>query len=279
MAQASVGGVNLVYELLGDSGPLVAITPGGRRGLVSVRGLGEKLAEAGFRALVYDRRNCGASDVSFEGASESDVWAEDLRALLAHVGATPAYVAGCSSGCRMSLVLALKHPAAVRALLLWRVTGGAYAAGRLAINYYTAFIDAARAGGMDAVCATEHFAGVIAANPASRARLMTMGTERFIAFMEKWLAAFNQGAEHPVIGVSPTELRSLRMPVLIVPGNDRVHPAVPGQAAHRLIPTSHYREVLTEHRDVDVAAEDWDAKEGTLAAVFVDFLRKLEGRA
>jgi len=278
MAQASINGINLVYEVLGETGPLVAITPGGRRGLVSVRGLGEKLAEAGFRALVYDRRNCGASGISFEGASESDVWAEDLRVLLAHVGATPAYVAGCSSGCRMSLVLALKHPQAVRALLLWRVTGGPYAAARLAINYYTAFIDAAGTGGMAAVCATEHFAGVIAANPVSRTRLMELGPERFITAMEHWLAAFNQGVEHPVIGASPAELRSLRMPVLIVPGNDRVHPAAPGQAAHRLIPTSTYREVVTEHRDVDVAAEEWDAKEGTLAAVFVDFLRQLEGR-
>lgn len=275
MARAAIRGINIVYEVLGTHGPWIAISPGGRRGLVSVRGVGEKLAEAGFRALVYDRRNCGASDVSFEGDSESNEWADDLQALLAHLGAEPAYIAGCSSGCRMSLMLALRHPANVRALLLWRVTGGPYAAHRLAINYYTSFIEAARAGGMEAVCATEHFAGVIAANPLNRARLVEMGTERFVAAMERWLASFNQGSDHAVIGVSPDELRSLAMPVLIVPGNDRVHPAGPGQAAHRLIPTSRYREVLTEHRDVDVAADEWDSKEGSLAAVFVDFLRGL----
>lgn len=276
MARAAIRGIEIVYEVLGAQGPWIAISPGGRRGLVSVRGVGEKLAEAGYRALVYDRRNCGASDVSFKGESESDEWADDLQALLAHLGAEPAYIAGCSSGCRMSLMLALRHPASVRALLLWRVTGGPYAARRLAINYYTSFIEAARAGGMEAVCATEHFAGVIAANPRNRARLMEMGTERFMAAMERWLASFNQGSDHPVIGVSPDELRSLAVPALVVPGNDRVHPAGPGQAAHRLIPTSRYREVLTEHRDVDVAAEEWDLKEGSLVAVFVDFLRGLE---
>lgn len=278
MARAAIRGIDIAYEVLGTHGPWIAISPGGRRGLVSVRGVGEKLAEAGFRALVYDRRNCGASDVSFEGESESDEWADDLQALLAHLGAEPAYIAGCSSGCRMSLMLALRHPASVRALLLWRVTGGPYAAQRLAINYYTSFIEAARAGGMEAVCATEHFAGVIAANPLNRARLVEMGAERFVAAMERWLASFNQGSDHPVIGVSPEELRSLAMPVLIVPGNDRVHPAGPGQAAHRLISTSCYREVLTEHRDVDVAADEWDAKEGSLVAAFVDFLRDLGSR-
>jgi hypothetical protein len=56
---------------------------GGRRALAGVKSLGEKLAEAGCRVLVYDRRNCGASGVSFDGgSSESEMWAEDLRALL-----------------------------------------------------------------------------------------------------------------------------------------------------------------------------------------------------
>jgi hypothetical protein len=32
-----------------------------------------------------------------------------------------------------------------------------------------------------------------------------------------------------------------------------------------------------DRTDVDVAFEDWDAKEGLLAAIFVDFLRR-QGR-
>ena len=78
-----------------------------------------------------------------------------------------------------------------------------------------------------------------------------------------------------MIGVSPAQLRSLTMPACIVPGNDRVHPRTPGQVAHRLLPNARYREVLTEDRpDLDVAFEDWEAKEGLLAAVFIDFLRR-----
>jgi hypothetical protein len=69
------------------------------------------------------------------------------------------------------------------------------------------------------------------------------------------------------------------MPTCIIPGNDRVHPREPGQAAHRMMPNSEYHEVLTEDRpDLDVALEDWNAKEGLLAAIFIDFLRRTERR-
>jgi len=126
MPVATVRGVDINYEILGERGPWVALQPGGRRALAGVKSLGEKLAESGCRVLVYDRRNCGASGVSFDGGgSENEIWAEDLRALLSQLDALPAYIGGSSSGCRLALLMALRHPADVHGLLLWRVTGGA----------------------------------------------------------------------------------------------------------------------------------------------------------
>lgn len=279
MPVASIRGVEINYQVLGDRGAWVALQPGGRRALSGIKSLAEKLAEAGNRVLIYDRRNCGASGVSFAGDSENEVWAEDLRELLMQLDALPAFIGGSSSGCRLALLLALRHPAAVRGLLLWRVTGGPYAAERLVQNYYSQYIDMAQKGGMAAVCQSEHFSEVIAANPANRARLMAVETKDFIALMERWRRSFNQGADHPVIGLSPAELRSMTMPACIVPGNDRVHPRGPGQAAHRLLPNAEYHEVLTEDRpDQDVATEDWEKKEGLLAAIFIDFLRRQRQR-
>ena len=281
MPIATVRGVEINYQVLGERGPWVALQPGGRRGLVGVKSLAEKIAEAGNRVLVYDRRNCGASAVSFDGGnSENEVWADDLHELLLQLDALPAFIGGSSSGCRLALLAALRHPADLRGLLLWRVTGGAYAAQRLVQNYYTQLIEAAERGGMEAVCRTEHFAEVIANNPANRERLLSIGVERFIAVMKAWRRSFNEGAEHPVIGISPAEMRSLTIPACIVPGNDRVHPREPGQAAHRLMPSAEYHEVLTEDRpDLDVALEDWSVKEGLLAAIFIDFLRRAQRRA
>jgi len=104
MPVATVRGVDLNYQVLGERGPWVALQPGGRRALAGVKPLGEKLAEAGCRVLVYDRRNCGASGVSIDGgSSENEIWAEDLRALLSPLDALPEYIGGSSSGCCLAL--------------------------------------------------------------------------------------------------------------------------------------------------------------------------------
>jgi pimeloyl-ACP methyl ester carboxylesterase len=280
MPVTNIRGVDINYEILGDRGPFIALQPGGRRGLAAVKSLGGKLAEAGNRVIVYDRRNCGASGIAIEGESENDVWAEDLHELLARLDALPATIGGSSSGCRLAMILALRRPEDVRGLLLWRVTGGAYAAERLTNQYYTSHIEAAQHGGMAAVCAMEHWSEVIKANPASRARLMAMDPQDFIARMTEWRRSFASGADHPVIGLSPAQLRTMAMPACVIPGSDRVHPRLPGQVAHRLMPNAEYHEVLTEDReDLDIAFEDWEKKEGLLAATFIDFLRRQQRRA
>jgi pimeloyl-ACP methyl ester carboxylesterase len=254
------------------------LQPGGRRAGSGVRSLAEKVAEAGYRVIAYDRRNTGASGVAIEGEAENDEWAEDLHELLGRLDALPAYIGGSSSGCRLAMILALRRPEDVRGLLLWRVTGGAYAAERLTNQYYTSHIEAAQQGGMAAVCAMEHWSEVIKANPASRAKLMALDPQDFIARMTRWRQSFLAGADHPVIGLSPAQLRSMTMPTCIAPGNDRVHPRLPGQVAHRLMPNAEYHEVMAEDRmDLDVAFEDWEKKEGLLAAIFIDFLRR-QGR-
>jgi pimeloyl-ACP methyl ester carboxylesterase len=278
MPVASIRGVDIHYEILGERGPFVALQPGGRRAGAGVRSLAEKIAEAGYRVIAYDRRNTGASGIAIEGESENDEWAEDLHELLGRLDALPAFIGGSSSGCRLAMILALRRPEDVRGLLLWRVTGGAYAAERLTNQYYTSHIEAAQQGGMAAVCAMEHWSEVIKANPASRAKLMALDPQDFIARMTRWRQSFQAGADHPVIGLSPAQLRSMTMPTCIAPGNDRVHPRLPGQIAHRLMPNAEYHEVMSEDRmDLDIALEDWEKKEGLLTAIFIDFLRR-QGR-
>src|SRR5215510_10436837 len=200
MPIAQVRGVNINYEVLGSGGPWVALSPGGRRALDNVKPLARRIADAGYRVLVHDRRNCGLSDIVIGGeASEYETWADDLYDLLSQLKALPVVVGGSSSGCRLSLLFALKYPQAVRALLLWRVTGGAFAAERLTGNYYDKYIRAAQEGGMAAVCDLEHFKERIEDRPDNRTTLMAMDRNAFIAAMERWQAQFRRGAELPVI--------------------------------------------------------------------------------
>jgi pimeloyl-ACP methyl ester carboxylesterase len=275
MPIALVRGVSLNYEILGAAGPFVVLQPGGRRAGSALRPLASRIAEAGYRVVIYDRRNIGNSGIAIDGESENQEWADDLHELLREIDAGPAFVGGSSSGCRLALLLALQHPEAVRGLLLWRVTGGAHAAEHLTDQYYTSHIEAARRGGMEEVCKLDHWSEVIGVNPQARDVLTGFDPRDFIARMERWRRGFQAGAEHPVIGLSPAELRAMTMPTCIVPGMDPVHPLQAGQAAHRLMPNAEYHVVVTEPRaTLDEAFADWDAREGKLAARFIDFLRR-----
>ena len=173
MPDALVRGVHINYEVVGNSGPWIALTPGSRRSYGELIDLSKAIASAGYRVLLHDRRNCGASDVAFDGsASEHEVWADDLHALAQQLGALPIYVGGSSAGARLAILFAIRHPQALRGMLLWRVTGGQEAVDRLAENYYGQFIKIAKAGGMEAIAQSEHFAECIAARPENRERIL-----------------------------------------------------------------------------------------------------------
>ncbi len=276
MAIANIRGVHINYQVLGEKGSWVALSPGGRRDLGGVLPLAEMVAKAGYRVLLHDRRNCGASDVVIEGAeSEYEIWADDLSELLSQLDALPAYVGGSSSGCRLSLLFALRHPEAVRALLLWRVTGGPFAAQRLAHNYYGQFIEVAQQGGMAAVCDTDFFKERIASNPANRHRLLGMDPKHFIDVMAHWREYFLQDADLPVIGASAEALRSIKVPACVIPGNDRTHPRRVGENASRLLPNGDLHILMPQDAEADLAIEAWDEKRGELAAIFIDFLNRV----
>ncbi|MGH8663452.1 MAG: alpha/beta fold hydrolase [Burkholderiales bacterium] len=278
MPYATVRGAAINFEIKGSKGPWVSLSPGGRRPMAAVRSLSERIASAGYRVLLHDRRNCGASDVIIAGdESEYDIWADDLHALLNDLGALPAHVGGASSGCRMSILLALRHPQSVRSLLLWRVTGGRIAAEHLARQYYTDFIELAQRGGMAAVCDSEFFRERIAERPENRARLMAMDPQRFIGVMSHWREYFIAGADQPVIGATEAELRAIRVPACIVPGNDRIHARRAGENVARLIPGGEVHDIMPAGPDVDdIPFADWEQREGELAAVFLAFLKRAE---
>jgi len=278
--RTTINGASLNYEILGSSGPWVALSPGGRRALAAVKPLAQQIADAGYRVLIHDRRNCGASDVMLAGdTAEHEVWADDLHALLTQIGAltatTPIFVGGSSSGCRMSLAFALRFPLAVRGLLLWRVTGGAFAAQRLAREYYGQYIAELQAGGMAALCAMPHFRDLIAAHPPNHDRLLQADPEQVIAAMSRWSAGFLNEAGLPVIGATAAQLKSIKVPACVIPGNDNTHPKAVGKRLAGLLPDATLNILFEEHLDVDVVpAEDWAVKENEMAAMLLAFLQR-----
>jgi pimeloyl-ACP methyl ester carboxylesterase len=273
--------VQIHYRVYGDTGPWLALITGGRRGFNEFIAFAEKIAAKGFRVLLHDRRNTGASDVLIAGHDgEEEIWADDLAVLLDKLQATPAFIGGTSSGARLSMLFNQRHPDSVKGLLLMRITGGDFAAGRLPEMYYQQFIRAAEQGGMQAVCDTEQYRERIQANPANQTRLMGMDPAEYIRMMKHWLSIFLKGPRKPVLGMEDDVMRAIRVPTIVVPGNDKTHASVNGHAAAALIPGSILFELPIKDQDVPLLPfSDWAPHEETLAGVFADFMNKVPGSA
>lgn len=282
MPDRIVRGVRINYEVIGNSGPWIALTPGSRRAYGELVGLAKQIAASGYRVLLHDRRNCGASEVSFDGsASENEIWADDLYELGSQLDALPMYVGGSSSGARLAILYALRHPKALRGLLLWRVTGGKDAVDKFAESYYGQFAKIAKAGGMKAVCESEHFAECIKARPSNRDILMNANVDEFIAGMTKWREMFLKSAELPIAGATEADLQGMKAPVCIIAGNDVIHSPITARKAASLIPGAVLHENVVEKLPDDRLRHEWDRAEWRnaeprIAEIFSDFLAQAE---
>ncbi len=276
MPVVQIRGIQMNYDVLGDTGSWVALAPGGRRGMEGIQEMAEALAGKGYRILIFDRRNCGASDVGISGgASEFDEWADDLFELTKQLGAQPCVAGGVSSGCRTSVTFAIRHPEAVSGLLLWKMSGGAYATLNLGVRYYTEYIKAAGLGGMEAVCETEFFSERIRENPRNRDILMAMDPKDFIEVMVRWMISFISGATQPMVGASEEDLRNIKVPTLLFCGNDRHHRREASFDTQKLIPGSELVDLGMPVLDVDAAPpEEWAKYTPQMVEKFDEFIKR-----
>jgi pimeloyl-ACP methyl ester carboxylesterase len=216
MPSAKIDGLTIEYELFGDGRPWV-ITPGGRfsKDSPGVRELALTLADQDNAVLIWDRPNCGASDVCFTGASESAMQADVLAGLLRHLDLAPAVIAGGSGGSRVSLLTAARHPDVACALALWWISGGVQGLISLGTHYCSGSIVAAWTGGMEAVVALPEWAEVLERNPANRDRFLAQDTTAFIGAFERWMLAYCPRADQLVPGLDDEEGRSIRVPTIV----------------------------------------------------------------
>ncbi len=241
MARAEIGGVTLAYEVVGQGTPW-AITPGGRfsRDTPGVRELAEALAEQGNAVLIWDRPNCGESDVCFEGSSESAMQADALAGLLGHLDMTPAVITGGSGGARVSLLAAARHRAAASGVAVWWISGGPFGLLSLATHYCGGSLRAAWTEGMGAVAALDEWNEVLERNPGNRERILRQDPAEFVATMERWMLAYCPRDDEPVPGLSEAEARRLDVPVLVFRSgaSDAYHTRATSEALAQVLPRS-----------------------------------------
>jgi pimeloyl-ACP methyl ester carboxylesterase len=213
----NVNGLNIEYEIIGEGNPVV-ITPGGRfaKETPGVRELAEALARGGKKVLIWDRPNCGGSDMSFDAPTESLLHANTLAGLLRVLKMVPAMLVGGSGGSRVSLLAAEHHPDVVSKLFILWISGGNIGLASLVMVYDAPSMNAANRGGMEAVTALPDWAECIRRNPRNREYILKQDPERFIETMQRWGGSFFPTSGSPVPGMTPESFRKIKAPTMVL---------------------------------------------------------------
>lgn len=223
-----INGGNVVYEILGKTGDLIVLTPGGRfsKDVPGLRPLAQELVKGGCRVLLWDRPNCGASDVQFYGKSESHMRAETLHGLLTALDARPCILAGGSGGARDSMLTTMLYPELVTKLVVWNIVGGVYGTFVLGSHYLVPSILAVRGLGMEGVVRVPEWRERIEQNPDNKQRLLDFRPDQFLKVMLRWLNAFVSKPGQTIPGVEDELFDDIEVPTLIIRGgeNDLDHP-------------------------------------------------------
>ena len=223
-----INGGNVVYEILGKEGEFIVLTPGGRfsKDIPGLKPLAKKLVEGGYRVLLWDRPNCGKSDVQFYGQSESHMRAETLQQLILKLDIGPVILLGGSGGARDSMLTTMLYPELVKKLVVWNIVGGVYGSFVLGSYYIVPSILAVRGAGMKAVAHIAEWQERIAENPDNEARILEQDSDAFLKLMLRWLNAFVPKPGQTIPGVEDEMFDNITVPTLIIRGgeNDLDHP-------------------------------------------------------
>jgi pimeloyl-ACP methyl ester carboxylesterase len=216
MPHAHVNDLDIAYELIGEGRPWV-ITPGGRfsKDDGGIRELAQALAEHGNQVLVWDRPNCGESDVAFTGDSESTMQADTLAALISHLDLGPTVIIGGSGGARVSMLTAARHPELAAGLAMWWISGGPFGLMSLAVHYCGQNLVAAWTEGMHKVAELPEWEESIERHPVNRQRILDQDRDEFVRTMERWMLVYYPRGDQLVPGVDDADAARITMPTLV----------------------------------------------------------------
>jgi pimeloyl-ACP methyl ester carboxylesterase len=242
MSKAKINGINIGFDVIGDGDRPWVLTPGGRyqRHTPGLAELADELAKDNGRVLIWDRPNCGESDVWFEGSNESDLNADTLVGLLEHLDMAPAVIAGGSAGARVSLLAEHRHPGSALGAALWWPSGGSYELFILGNFYCSGSIKAAWMHDMAAVAELPDWAEQIAMNPGNRQHILDQDREKFLETMDRWQRAYSPRDGEIIPGLPNDDFARIGVPTLVFRSgeSDANHPRRVSQAVADILPNS-----------------------------------------
>jgi 2-hydroxy-6-oxonona-2,4-dienedioate hydrolase len=235
----------IYYDSFGAGTPIV-LTAGGLAAHTTMRPLMEKLVSRGYQVVLWDRAGQGLAQVAFEGDSEIELHAGQLRRLIEALGLGPAYVAGASEGSRICFRTALRYSELVRGVFLWQVSAGAVA-GPLREVFHEQYARVAEQEGMDAVARTPHYTERVKLNPSSSERIRSFDRDAFVALRRRWQEELRE--DDPILGHTAEEASRLAVPLGIVGGVDSAHPRAQSEQLAALVEGARFFEPPYTHED------------------------------
>ena len=247
MPAARINGADIYYEESG-AGPPIILSPGGLQGVASSYQPVIEALSREHRVVVYDRR--------FGGQSRSPLvvqtWemvCDDVFGLMDTLGIEQAYLGGGSFGAAISLGCAYRRPERARAIFPSNIAGGvicdAYLAGKLFKSMDLAENQSISAV-VDAFDPDDRFSPfspeIAQTDSGYRQALEAMPTGDFVQVMRDTIYALF-GSPYLTLGMTEKALRSIRVPAMVMPGGNDIHPRRLAEEVHRLVPNCRWAEV------------------------------------
>jgi pimeloyl-ACP methyl ester carboxylesterase len=261
MPTATIDGIDTYYETHGSGSPILMFAPGGFdatvdkwRSASAWTGINaiEALA-AEHTVILYDRRECGQSGGRVERLS----WANYTRqgkALLDHLEIDSAWIMGGCMGCSVAVAFGAHYPERTRGLVLhWPVGGYRWkvnAQERFMRHYNFAkekglkgVVERARGGkSFWADPESGPWSTVIARDAAFADRYAAQDLERYLGIIITSGRSLFDRDTAP--GAEPEEVLGIKVPALIIPGDDPSHATSGAHYLRELLPKSDFWNVM-----------------------------------
>lgn len=279
-----IDGIATNYEVVGEGPPLLMFSPGGfdatkekwrDLGVYKRLKLLDHLPKK-YRCIIFDKRETGSSGGRVERIGWADYVAQG-KGLLDHLGIDKAHIMGGCIGCSSVVAFAIAYPEVARSMVLYWPAGGA----KYRINTQKRFAQ-------HLAYVEEHgMAGVVALAKASQDSfsqdprggpwVSTIRSDE--AFADSYAALDVKGYQILVAGMArtlfdrdsapgaePEDMLRMKIPALIIPGNDPSHATSAACYLEECIPGSEYWDVPVD-----------DQQESNAPARILEFLAKVDG--
>lgn len=281
MASVEIDGIVTHYEVLGSGPALLMFSPGGFDATIEkwrTQSIYAKIKlldhlPRHYTCIVFDRRETGESGGRVERVSWRDYVAQG-KGLLDHLNIPEAHIMGACMGCCPAVAFAVEHPAATRSLVLYWPVGGA----KYRINGHRRFAE-------HLVYVEQHGLAAVVSLVTAEGNRKSFGEDprqgpwaavirRDPAFADAY--AKQDAAIYKLLvgamgrtlidrdtapGAEAEDMLALRVPALVVPGND---------ATHAISAARYLSECLLRAEYWDVAVEQ--QTEATVAARLLEFM-------